>query len=112
MKSTEIGNAGEDRAASFLAGQGFEIMERNWKTRFCEIDIVARRGGIVYFVEVKTRASARYGAGIEYVTPKKVQQMSFAAEFWVQAHKWKGQYQLAALGIDGDVFTWVDTIVH
>lgn len=112
MKATEIGYVGESAAVEYLMNKGFKIVERNWKTRFCEIDIVARIKDTVYFVEVKTRASARYGAGIEYITPKKLGQMSFAAEFWVQAHNWSGKYQLSAIGIDGSNIVWIEDIVQ
>lgn len=112
MKATDIGNTGEDRAARFLTEHGFEIIERNWKTRFCEIDIVAQRKGVIYFVEVKTRSSAKYGVGVEYITSKKLRQMTFAAEFWVQAHKWEGMYQLSALGIDNYDIMWVEDVVQ
>lgn len=110
MKTTEIGRSGEDRATAFLHGKGYKIIDRNWKTRVCEVDIIAQKQKTLYFVEVKARKTTRYGAGIEYITPKKLQQMRFAAELWVQEYRWTGAYQLAAIGIDDGDITFVEDI--
>ncbi len=111
MKTTKrIGDDGESRASHFLQTHGFEIIDRNWKTRYCEIDIIAKQNEVVYFVEVKTRKTDTYGTGLDYITPKKLEQMRFAAEMWVQANKWQGDYQLAAIGITGDDISFIDSI--
>ncbi len=104
------GHAAETRAAAYLTSQGFRVEQLNWKTRYCEIDIVAEKSGVMYFVEVKYRRNDRYGNGLEYVTAKKLQRMSFAAEVWVQQHQWRGSYQLAALGVDGEQMRLVEDI--
>ena len=62
--------------------QGYEIIERNWRTRYCEIDIIARRDHVYYFVEVKYRSSAKQGGGLAAITAKKLRQMSFAAQLY------------------------------
>ena len=110
MNTTGLGNRGEDQAAEYLQKQGFEIIARNWKTPVCEIDIIVRKQKRLYFVEVKTRASTKYGSGLEYITPKKLQQMRFAAELWVQTNGWKHDYQLAAIGIDAGEITFIDEL--
>jgi uncharacterized protein (TIGR00252 family) len=102
MTNYASGHAAEEVAAEYLSRQGYEILEKNWRTRYCEIDIVARHKNTVYFVEVKYRRTNKQGSGLEYVTPKKLQQMQFAAEMWVSDHKWKGGYQLAALEVSGE----------
>lgn len=81
MTTFEIGRKAEARAAAFLERKGCRLLEQNWRTRWCEIDIVAERDGIVYFCEVKYRSHNRQGSGMDYITPKKLQQMQFAAEF-------------------------------
>ncbi len=101
MTTTEIGRRAETVAADFLARKGCAIIARNWRTPRCEIDIVAARGGAVYFCEVKYRKSDRQGGGFEYITPKKLQQMRFAAESWVHAHNWRGAYELCAIEVSG-----------
>jgi Holliday junction resolvase-like predicted endonuclease len=69
---------------------------------------VAEKDGRVYFVEVKYRRNAAHGTGLEYITSKKLNQMTFAAEMWVSNNNWSGDYQLAAVGIDGEQITFVD----
>jgi Holliday junction resolvase-like predicted endonuclease len=71
-------------------------LARNWRTKVCEIDIVANKNKIIYFVEVKYRSSDKQGSGFEYITPKKLSQMGFAAEIWVQQNNWNGDYRIAA----------------
>jgi uncharacterized protein (TIGR00252 family) len=108
--STKSGQAAEDEAAHYLQGLGFRIREQNWRTRWCEIDIVAEKAGVVYLVEVKYRRSGYQGSGLDYITPKKLKQMHFAATMWVHDHKWSGDYRLAALAIDGNNCTFVEEL--
>lgn len=104
------GHEAEKIAAEYLESRGFGILELNWKTRVCEIDIVAEKDGAIYFVEVKYRRSARQGIGLDYITPRKLKQMKFAAEVWVQQHDWRGGYQLAAISIDAEEVTFIEEI--
>ena len=101
MKSTAQGQKAEQAVAALLIEQGFEILGRNWKTRVCEIDIVAKKDKVVYFCEVKYRAGAAQGDGFEYITPKKLQQMKFAAQIWTGGHAWSGDYRLMAAAVSG-----------
>lgn len=98
----DIGNRGEEIASIYLQRQGFVIQARNWRTRWCEIDIIASKDGCIYFVEVKYRATSTFGTGLDYITAKKQQQMQFAAEFWAHQHKYVGDMQLAAISVCGD----------
>lgn len=77
-----IGDAAEEVVATFLEQEGHEVKARNWKTKYCEIDIVSRRAGTVYFTEVKYRRQENQGGGVAAITPKKLQQMRFAAELY------------------------------
>lgn len=76
----------------------------------CEIDIIAYRDEVVYFCEVKYRSKSNQGTGIEYITPKKLQQMMFAAESWVHAHGWQGAYQLCAIEVSGANFAITNVV--
>jgi uncharacterized protein (TIGR00252 family) len=100
----DTGRKAEAAAAAFLVRKGCTIVAQNWRTRLCEIDIVAFRDNTVYFCEVKYRRTEMYGSGIEYVTPKKLRQMQFAAQSWVHAHGWQGDYQLCAVEVSGADF--------
>jgi uncharacterized protein (TIGR00252 family) len=104
MKSNYAsGHDAEKRVAEYLEAQGFKILELNWRTRWCEIDIIAAKDGAVYFVEVKSRKSAEQGTGFDYVTPKKLKQMKFAAEFWLADRAWNGESVLSAAAVGGDL---------
>jgi Holliday junction resolvase-like predicted endonuclease len=105
MTSVETGRRAEAAAADFLERKGCRVVERNWRTRLCEIDVIVERAGIVYFCEVKYRAGNQQGRGLDYITPKKLRQMRFAAESWVHAHAWRGEYQLCAIEVSGPKFT-------
>lgn len=83
----KIGDRAEDEAANYLVRHGHEILERNWKTKYCEIDIVSLKLNTLYFTEVKYRKSAEQGGGIAAITKKKLDQMKFAANLFVQMQK-------------------------
>lgn len=76
-----LGRCGEDVAAAYLAGQGWQIVARNWRTRAGELDIIARDGQWLVFVEVRARRAGRRGAAPtagtpeESVTPRKQLQL-------------------------------------
>lgn len=110
MSNYSTGHLAEKTAADYLLTHGFEVIELNWKTKACEIDIVAKRGIRIYFVEVKSRRSVQQGSGFDYVTSKKLQQMQFAAQMWVAANNWRGDYQLAVISIDGSSITFIEDI--
>ena len=65
------GQAAEDLAASFLLGQGLELVERNYRCRFGEIDLIARDGKTLVFVEVRMRTRAEFGGAAESITAAK-----------------------------------------
>lgn len=83
----EIGNTSETVAAEELVRRGHEIVDRNWKTKYCEIDIVSRKGGTIYFTEVKHRKNPKSGDGLAAITPKKLSQMTFAARLYAQNNR-------------------------
>ena len=82
-----LGKAGEDRAARFLAKQGYKILERNYRVSSGEIDLIALHKGEVVFVEVKTRTSDAFGAPELAVTPRKQRQMVKAALGYIKYKK-------------------------
>ena len=79
----ERGNWGEERAALFLRLHGYRIVERNFHCRQGEIDIIARKGEVVVFVEVKQRKNADFGEAREFVTYSKQRRVIAAAELWL-----------------------------
>lgn len=103
VKTTkQIGDTAENETANYLVRAGHEILARNWRTKFCEIDIVSRHKGTVYFTEVKYRKNDKQGGGIAAITRKKQQQMTFAAEYYALKNKLKKvNLRLAAADVTG-----------
>jgi uncharacterized protein (TIGR00252 family) len=101
IKTTEQGLKAEAAVADLLQQQGFEIIDRNWRTKLCEIDVIAQQSKVMFFIEVKYRASDFQGDGFEYITAKKLHKMNFAAELWKQTYKWTGDYRLMAAAVSG-----------
>jgi ribonuclease HII len=83
MTTRQIGDKGEQAAADWLTARGHEIVARNWRTRYCEIDIVSAKGEVLYFTEVKYRKNDDFGDGLAAITAKKQRQMRFAAELFL-----------------------------
>jgi ribonuclease HII len=83
----EVGNASETVAANELVRRGHQVLERNWRTKYCEIDIVSQKGDTLYFTEVKHRRNDRGGDGLAAITPKKLQQMQFAAKLYAHTNR-------------------------
>jgi uncharacterized protein (TIGR00252 family) len=106
----DTGRMAESAAAEYLQTNGFTILEQNWRTRWCEIDVIAVKGRTVYFVEVKYRHHASQGSGLEYITRVKLRQMRFATANWARDHNWRGDYLLAALEVSGESFAVTEFI--
>ncbi len=83
----ELGRYGEEVAARHLQAAGYAIVERNWRCGGGEIDLVARDGDVLVFVEVKTRASVRFGIPAEAVSPLKAQRIRGLAVRWLVARR-------------------------
>ncbi len=110
MTNYATGHKAEVRAADYLKKRGYKILNLNWKTKYCEIDIVAQRKNTIYFVEVKYRKGSAQGIGLDYITTGKLRQMKFAAELWVVNNQWLGEYQLAALSMSNNEIIFIDEI--
>ena len=66
-----LGSEGEALAAQWYEAEGYEVLERNWRRREGEVDLIVRRGRTVVFCEVKNRTTDRFGTGAESVLPAK-----------------------------------------
>ncbi len=82
-----IGKWGEQAAADFLVSKGYEIIARNVRTPYGEIDIVAQQGDVTIFIEVKTRTSNTMGLPEISITPRKQEHMLAAAEHYAQQNE-------------------------
>jgi putative endonuclease len=81
-----LGRWGETRAADFLDSQGYQIVERNWRCEYGEIDLIARQDAVLVFIEVKARSSKQFGYPEEAVIPAKQLHLIEAAQTYLQAH--------------------------
>ena len=81
-----LGKYGESLAASFLGKKGYHIIEQNFKARYGEIDIIAKKGETLVFIEVKTRIGKRFGTPQESITPKKIRELIKTAEYYCLLH--------------------------
>lgn len=93
------GQTGENLAATYLLQQGYIIVERNYRTRWGEIDTIARSGDTIHFFEVKTRYSSEYGHPFEAVSYRKRRNIQRAA--WAYLLKYKPVYKALAIGVVG-----------
>lgn len=97
-----IGDKGETVVAEYLQNNDHTILDRNWRTKFCEIDIVSQQGDTIYFVEVKYRKNDNAGDGLAAITPRKLKQMTFAAGVYAQKYRlYQKNLRLAAADVTG-----------
>ena len=96
---SELGNWGEDLAARYLESRGLCILDRQWRCRQGEIDIVAREGETLVVCEVKTRSTEQFGSPLAAVTPVKVRRLRRLAAAWLEAHE--GHAALVRLDVVG-----------
>ncbi|MBV5317485.1 MAG: YraN family protein [Desulfobulbaceae bacterium] len=97
------GRLGETYAAEYLIRQGYEILEKNYRKQFGEVDIIARDRGTLVFIEVKTRRSRLYGAPQEAVDFRKQRQLSrIAQEYLISRHLQDAVARFDVIGITLD----------
>ncbi len=110
--NNEKGRQGEDQACAWLVSKGFAIIERNWRVRAGEIDIISTKDQEIAFVEVKTRKTALFGGAISALSEKRLERLKNAALVYISEHD---QYQdfkvsLKLLGIQNGKILEIDLI--
>ncbi len=81
-----IGKWGENVAAETLRNRGWTVAARNYRTPYGELDVIARKGNTVLFVEVKTRTSDAYGMPEDSISPSKAKHLLESAQYYLQEH--------------------------
>lgn len=102
--STTRGRLAEAKAAEKLTEQGHTIIAMNWRTKWCEVDIISTKDTTIFFTEVKYRQSTNSGDGLDYITPVKLRQMQRAARSWIQQNDWCGNMSIAAIAVSGPIY--------
>ena len=106
----ETGTAYELKAEEYLLGNGYKILERNFCNRSGEIDLIAKKDGQIYFVEVKYRTTARYGSPLEAVDFRKQNQIRKVAMYYLMKNKlseWT-PCQFDVIAFEGEKMTHIE----
>jgi len=101
MNKQLLGTTGEDAVARYLVARGYRVLDRNWRIRAGEIDLIARSpDGELVFVEVKSRTSLSYGDPLEAITPLKAHRLQKLALAWlVTQGEWGSSYRIDCAGV-------------
>lgn len=99
MKKSQIGHLGETKAIRYLENLGWDILARNWRSGRREIDIIARDGDQLVFLEVKTRKSTNRGHPIDFIDARKQEYMVEAATQYLVQSAWDGEIRFDLIGI-------------
>ncbi len=97
-----LGRRGEALAAQHLAAEGYEIVARNWRCEHGELDLVARDGDCLAFVEVRARRGRRMGTPEESITAAKQAKLVELAWAYVQARDWPGAWRIDVVAVEMD----------
>ena len=98
----ELGQWGEDLAAAYLQGKGYQIVERDWKSGHRDIDIIARdEAGIIVFVEVKTRRNSQYTTPLAAMNYQKLKNLRMAINHYIKFHHFDGSWRFDVITIVG-----------
>jgi len=88
-----LGKIGEDLALDFLKSHSFFVLEKNFHSKFGEIDIIAEKKHCLYFVEVKTRSNLNHGAPYEAVNKRKIYHIKKASQYYLLKNKLKNKFE-------------------
>lgn len=93
----EIGKIGEEIAKKFLEKQGYKIIEQNYKTKYAEIDLVAKNKKCLIFIEVRTKKGENFGTPEETINKKKMRKLWGNAMAYAAIKKWSGSFRIDAV---------------
>ncbi len=112
ITSKQLGDRGEQVVVDYLVTAGHEIVARNYKTKLFEVDIISRRGRVLYFTEVKFRGSNDFGAGLDFIDKKKQEKMRLAVAGFLATHPEYADFTpilaVAAVGKDFKLEEWFE----
>lgn len=106
------GRIGEDAALAHLAAHGLVLVQRNFRCKGGEIDLIMRERGALVFVEVRQRASMRHGGAAASVTPAKRKRLIVAAQVYLLRLKTLPPCRIDVVAIDAGVLTWLRNAIE
>lgn len=116
QNNRKTGNKGEEVAAEYLANKGYEILERNYREKYGEVDIVTRikvKGeSYVVFVEVKTKTEGEYGEPWEMINRHKLKQITQMGHLWCLQNRYEGLLRIDVVGVWLNIGGEVERVEH
>lgn len=106
------GDAGEDRALAYLEQQGLLLLQRNFRCKGGEIDLVMKDGSAIVFVEVRKRAPGRFGDAASSVGPRKQARLMIAAQVYLQSLRTVPACRFDIIAIDGERLNWIRNAIQ
>jgi putative endonuclease len=101
------GDAAEDRALHYLQPQGLTLVQRNFRCKGGEIDLIMQQAGALIFVEVRKRADMRFGGAAASVTARKQVRLIIAAQVFLQRYRQPPACRFDVIAIDGAAIDWL-----
>jgi putative endonuclease len=95
-----IGNKAEDKAVLFLENKGFKILQRNFYSRYGEIDIIAEDPGAIVFIEVKYRVNNSFGSPLESISAKKIRSICKTARYYLKSEEINARFDVISITKD------------
>lgn len=106
------GEAAEDHALRWLQARGLDLVERNFRCKAGEIDLILREGQTLVFVEVRQRTDRRFGGAAASVTPAKQRRLLLAAQFYLQRLRTSPPCRFDVVAIDGGELSWLKNAIE
>lgn len=107
-----IGQAGEDDALAHLQRQGLTLVERNFRCKGGEIDLIMQDGKALVFVEVRKRADKNHGGAAASVTASKQKRLIIAAQIYLQRYKMPPPCRFDVIAFDDNEMTWLKNAIE
>ena len=112
MTSVSIGKLGEKVAREYLEKKGYNIIEQNYKTKYAEIDLIAKKKDILVFVEVRTKTGEEFGTPEDTINRDKKRKLRMNGRAYINRTKWKGPYRIDAICIVFNPDQTVSRLTH
>ena len=95
----QVWKLGEEIARKYLEEKGYKIIEQNYRTKYSEIDLIVKKGGVLIFVEVRAKRGELFGSPEDSINKKKLKKIYFNADNYVKIKNYKGQFRIDAVCI-------------